>query len=186
MGQPCFFGDKCQMIWVDDFWYSVSGGDSVLEFGCKLKEGSSMAISYFADKSAQPVAREIELVLGSAFPLWESLVGYLAENYQMAGDLSYGGKNYGWNLWYRKSGKALVSLYPQSGSFVAQVVLGKEQVEKALALELGAKVGGMLRDTPQLHDGKWLFIPITTQEEVRDVEQLLLLKRRPLKTKPGK
>lgn len=145
-----------------------------------------MAISYFTDKSAQPVVREIELVLGSAFPLWQSLVGYLAENYQMAGDLSYGGKNYGWNLWYRKSGKALVSLYPQSGSFVAQVVLGKEQVEKALALELGAKAGGMLRNTPQLHDGKWLFIPVTTEEDVRDVEQLLLLKKRPLKPRPGK
>ena len=145
-----------------------------------------MTISYFAEKLAQPSASEIESVLGPALLLWTRLINFIAENYQMEGDLSYGGKNYGWNLWYRKSGKALVSLYPQSGSFVAQVVLGKEQVEKALALELGAKVGGMLRDTPQLHDGKWLFIPITTEEEVRDVEQLLLLKRRPLKTKPGK
>jgi hypothetical protein len=64
-------------------------------------------------------------------------------------------------------------------------VLGKEQVEKALTLDLGAKAGGRLRDTPQLHDGKWLFIPVTTEEEVRDVEQLMLLKKCPLKTKPG-
>lgn len=145
-----------------------------------------MTIGYFVDKLTQPSASEIGSVLGTASPLWARLVDFIAENYQMAGDLSYGGKNYGWNLWYRKSGKALVSLYPQTGSFVAQVVLGKEQVEKALALELGAKVGGMLRDTPQLHDGKWLFIPMTTEEDVRDVEQLLLLKKRPLKTKPGK
>jgi hypothetical protein len=165
----------------------VIGGKDKCFNGClKAKGGFAMTVGCFADKLAQPSASEIETVLGQSLPLWTRLIDFIAGNYQMAGDLSYGGKNYGWNFWYRKSGKALVSLYPQSGSFVAQVVLGKEQVEKALALELGAKVGGMLRDTPQLHDGKWLFIPMTTEEDVRDVEQLLLLKKRPLKTRPEK
>jgi hypothetical protein len=71
-----------------------------------------MTISYFGAKLAQPLASEIESVLGPALPLWTKLIGFIADNYQIAGDLSYGGKNYGWNLWYRKSGKALVSLYP--------------------------------------------------------------------------
>jgi hypothetical protein len=42
----------------------------------------------------------------------------------MNAEFSFGGKNYGWNLRYLKRGKALVSLYPQSGRFVAQMVLG--------------------------------------------------------------
>jgi len=42
----------------------------------------------------------------------------------MPDEFSFGGKNYGWNIWYRKSGKSLVSLYPQEKSIVAQVVLG--------------------------------------------------------------
>ncbi|MBA4375940.1 MAG: hypothetical protein C0401_07185 [Anaerolinea sp.] len=66
---------------------------------------------------------------------------------------------------------------------MAQVVLGKEQVEKALCLRLGAKVGNMVRETPQLHDGKWLFIPVTTEVDVQDIEQLLLTKKRPVKPK---
>ncbi len=144
-----------------------------------------MTISYFTDKSVQPSLSELKSVLNSAFPLWDSLVHFIDEHYQMAGELSYGGKNYGWNLWYRKSGKSLVSLYPQSESFVAQVVLGKAQVEKALGLELGAKVGDMVRETPQLHDGKWLFIPVTTETDVQDIERLLFVKKRPIKKKFG-
>ena len=63
---------------------------------------------------------------------------FLAEAYpEIPPELSYGGKKYGWNLWYRKSGKSLLSLYPQEGYFVAQIVLGNAQVEQALAVGAG-------------------------------------------------
>ena len=121
-----------------------------------------MSIGCFLDKTQSPSPEELRTVMRDSYPLWERLVQFIDANYQMPGELSYGGKKYGWNLWYRKSGKSLVSLYPAEGNFVAQVVLGREQVERARALSLGEKVGSMLRETPQLHDGKWLFIPVTT------------------------
>jgi len=55
----------------------------------------------------------------------------MKRNYPLDGELSYGGKSYGWNLWFRRSGKTLLSLFPQDGFCVAQVVLGKEQIERA-------------------------------------------------------
>lgn len=140
-----------------------------------------MPISCFGDKTQPPVASELHAALGPVAPLWEKLLQFIIDNYAMAGEMSFGGKNYGWNLWFRKSGKALVSLYPQANAFVAQVVLGKDQVAKAMALGLGEKVARMLRETPQLHDGKWLFIPVDSEQDESDVEQLLLLKKRPLK-----
>ncbi len=140
-----------------------------------------MPIGCFVDKTRVPSAEEICEALGPAFPLWEALLQFIETNYQIPGALTYGGKNYGWNLWYRKSGKALASLYPQRGCFVAQVVLGKDQVAKALDLPLGEPVARLLRETPQLHDGKWLFISVTSPQDERDVEQLLLVKKRPVK-----
>ena len=140
-----------------------------------------MSISVFADKEHRPSSKELAEVLAAKYPLWQALTAFLLDNYQLAGDLIFGGKNYGWNVWWRKSGKTLMSLYPQKNAFVAQIVLGHEQVEKALGLALGAKASKILCDTPQLHDGRWLFIPVTTQRDVRDVEQLIQLKRRPLK-----
>ena len=143
-----------------------------------------MSIGFFVDKSRVPSPEEMQAALGPAFSHWERLTQYIAVTYAIPPDLSFGGKNYGWNLWYRKGGKSLVSLYPQQNGFIAQVVLGKEQVEKALTLSLGEKVGTLVRDTPQLHDGKWLWIPVTCEADAADVEQLLLVKRRPV-TRPG-
>jgi hypothetical protein len=140
-----------------------------------------MSVGYFLDKTHPPSSEELKAALGPAFPLWEELVQFIAQTYQVAVDFSYGGKSYGWNLWYRKSGKALISLYPQKDGFIAQVVLGKAEVEKAMALPLGEKVQRLLRDTPQLHDGKWLFIPASGPVDVEDIHQLLLIKRRPSK-----
>ena len=140
-----------------------------------------MAISYFVDKSYPPKVAEVDKVLGTARHLWSQIVEFIATNYMMTVDFTYGGKSYGWNLWYRKSGKSLASLYPQENAFIAQVVLGREQVEKALTLSMGENVRHVLHNTPSLHDGRWLFIKITTETDVTDVEQLLLLKKRPVK-----
>lgn len=140
-----------------------------------------MAIGCFLEKDQAPTPAQIKDALGDSFPHWERLLEFIEETYQMPGELSWGGSKYGWNLWYRKSGKSLVSIYPQQGHFIAQVVLGREQVEKALALPLGAKVGGMVRETPQFHDGKWLFIPADSARDIEDIERLLLLKKKPVK-----
>ena len=142
-----------------------------------------MAAGSFLDKSAPPTEPEVAQALQAAYPLWQALVAFMAENYAMQVPLSYGGKKYGWNLWYRKNGKALACLFPNQGYFVAQVVLGREQVEKAMSLALGAKVSQFVRETPQFHDGKWLWIPVQDAQDLEDVQQLILLKKRPVKKK---
>ena len=138
-----------------------------------------MPVGAFFDKDLKPSARQISMMLGAKKPLWDRLVKFIESNYHIPPDLSYGGKNYGWNLWYRKSGKTLVSLYPQDRHFVAQVVLGAAQAEEAAKLKLGKNVGEAIRATPQLHDGKWLFLRVRTETDVKAVESLLQIKRRP-------
>lgn len=142
-----------------------------------------MSIGFFVDKDHPPSEEELRAALGQQYPLWEQLQQFILDTYHMPGEMSFGGKKYGWNLWYRKSGKSLVSLYPQQEHLVAQVVLGKVQVEQALQLELGEHVGRILRETPQLHDGRWLFIPVRSTQDAVDVQQLLLVKKRPTRRK---
>ena len=142
-----------------------------------------MALSYFSDKSHPPETSEVNRILGSAQPLWTQIVDFISHTYAMAGDMTYGGKKYGWNLWYRKSGKSLVSLYPAENAFIVQVVLGREQVEQAFLLSLGENFGRALRETPSLHDGRWLFVKVTTERDVADLQELLLIKKRPVKKK---
>jgi hypothetical protein len=140
-----------------------------------------MSTGIFVDRQHQPTLQEISIVLASRQPLWAKLTQFIADNYQMPGELSFGGKNYGWNVWYCQSGKTLTSLYPQQRYFVAQIVLGKDQVEKALQLKLGKNVRTVLEEAPQLHDGRWLFIKVKTEKDVKDIQELLRVKKRPQK-----
>ncbi|HUT18825.1 MAG TPA: DUF3788 family protein [Anaerolineae bacterium] len=134
-----------------------------------------MRISHFTDRKHPPSADEIRLVLGTKYKLWERVIRLVEADDRVSGEwTTWGG---GWNIRYRSRGSSLVALYPQQGGFVAQVVLGKAQSEQALALHLGDKVGKMLRERPQLRDGKWLYIPVRTTADVEDVEQLIELKR---------
>ncbi len=144
-----------------------------------------MTIGLFIDKEYQPTMTAVLEALGAKRVLWEGLTQFIADNYPIPGEWNFGGKNYGWNLWYRKSGKTLVTLYPQEGYFVSQIVLGKDQVEQALTLKLGKNVGTVLTETPQLHDGRWLFIKVKTQKDLKDIQRLLQVKRRPRPQKPS-
>jgi hypothetical protein len=138
-----------------------------------------MSIGAFVEKDHPPTRKALERVLGAKQALFEQLAVFMDTAYHLKGEWTYGGKKYGWNIWYRKSGKTLLNLFPQKGGPVAQVVLGREQVQKASALTLGAHVQDVFSRTPQFHDGRWLFIPVRTRRDVKDVQDLVQLKRKP-------
>jgi hypothetical protein len=139
-----------------------------------------MSLGIFLDKEHLPTSEEIQAALGPAWIAWESLNQYLSEHYPShQSDLTFGGKKYGWNVGYRRSGKTLVSLFPQQGGFVAQVVLGKDAAEKALALDLSPGVRKAVEETPQLHDGRWLFLRVENETEAADIRRLLGVKAKP-------
>jgi hypothetical protein len=134
----------------------------------------------FTERSHPPSPEEIRLALGPRYPLWERLTRFITTRYQVSGEWStWGPVKHGWGLRYRTRGRALVALYPQEGMIIAQVVLGRAQAVQALQLELGEKVGMMLREAPQLRDGRWLSIPVLDEADAGDVEQLLLVKMGP-------
>lgn len=138
-----------------------------------------MGAGMFVDREHQPTAREISAAIGSRRSLWENLIQFIADNYRIKGDLTFLGKNYGWALRFRKGGKALTTLYPAKETFIAQIVIGPNQAEKAFGLDLGKKVRRTLEDAHPYHDGRWLFIKVRSKRDLNDVQQLLMLKSRP-------
>jgi hypothetical protein len=127
---------------------------------------------------------EIRRALGSRYNLWERLIRFIERNYRADGRFSrWGPQKSGWNLRFRSRGKALVALYPQDERIMVQVVLGKPAAARALELQLGDKVRQQLREAPQLHDGRWLFIAVREERDAEDVEQLLLVKVPPMGTR---
>ena len=149
-----------------------------------------MANERLTNKDAKPSDQDMVRVIGSPLAeAWTKLRRFLVETYDVVPVLQYGGKRYGWNLQHRKGGRPLCEMYPEHGSFVALVVLGKKELDQALeSLEsFGPNMRQRLLDTPRFHDGCWLYTcvsdPLTCQKDVQDIEQLVLIKKKPPKKK---
>jgi hypothetical protein len=140
-----------------------------------------MEFERMLDAHHEPGDEEIVAAIGKR-ELWQDLRNYVDQSYDFAPELVFYGRKYGWTVRYRKSGRTLVSLFPEQGAFTALVVLGKKDGEKAARVmdELSPSTRDLIGSTEQLHDGKWLWIRVLEPSDVEDVKRLLRAKRRPV------
>ena len=117
-------------------------------------------------------------MLGSRLRLWKALVEHLLATYHAQEDFKFCyGKKYGWALTFRTKGNLLTALYPSRDGFVVQIILNRLALKEAEALTLGdAALQAIARAKPY-PEGKWLFIPVQKEHEVRDVQCLMALKQ---------
>lgn len=94
-----------------------------------------------------------------------------------------GGKNYGWNVRYRRSGKTLFAMFPEKEGFTVLLVLGKKEIEAYTARmeEFGTTFKSVYEAAAQFHDGRWLWIKVHAIDELKDIEQMILIKKKPKK-----
>lgn len=136
-----------------------------------------MGVGIFTDKKHRPTDTEVLEAVGSRLPMWQALVDWVRAQYPAEEDLHYMyGQNYGWALRFRIKGKLLVNLYPASGGFKAQVNLSAEAVEEAQRMVLGQNVQQAIARAHPYPEGRWLFIPVESEDDLRDVQQLLALR----------
>jgi hypothetical protein len=145
-----------------------------------------MAHERLIDKNNPPSDEDMLEVIGpSLADAWMHLRLFLTETYEIEPVLQCGGPKYGWNLQHRKGGRPLCEMYPEHGSFTALVVLGAKELGQALErIEgFGQLVSGYLLNSPRYHDGCWMYMrisdPLTAQQDVHDIEQLILIKKKP-------
>lgn len=144
------------------------------------------------DKTKQPTDGEMIDTIGPPIAdAWTALRQFLVETYQIEPIFDSGGRKYGWNLQHRHGGRPLCEMYPEKGSFTALVVLGKRELEQAMERmdTFGPTVQAALAESPRYHDGCWLYIrvsdPLTCQGDIEDIQQLILIKKKPPKKKPN-
>jgi hypothetical protein len=142
------------------------------------------------DKTRQPTDEEMLAHIGQPIgEAWTSLRLFLVETYAIQPIFNSGGQKYGWNLQHRLGGRPLCELYPERGSFTALVILGKVELDQALArlASFGPTVQQSLENSPRYHDGCWMYIrvsdPLTCSRDGQDIQQLILIKRKPPRRK---
>jgi hypothetical protein len=136
-----------------------------------------MSIGFFNDKGNRPTEAQIVEIIGSKLPLWYELIHSVQAQYPIQEDFKFlYGKTYGWAWRSRIKQQLLVSLFPTQGGFTAQVNLSPDAIEKALRLKMSKNVQEAIARAHPYPEGRWLFIPVETQEDLHDVQRLIAMR----------
>ena len=124
----------------------------------------------------EPTTEEISDYVGN--DLWNQLDEYLKKEYSSKPKVEYSRCSMvpGWNVKHKKNGKALCTLYPQSGFFICLVTV-KNDVEAILPLT--DKYIRDLYDTAgSLNGSRWLMIEVKSERILDDIKELIAYKLR--------
>jgi Protein of unknown function (DUF3788) len=127
----------------------------------------------FTDRKSRPEGVEIETALAGAATLWKELVAFVEGSFRVRSDWKFCGKNYGWSLAYKRSGKALVSLYPNAGSFTAQVILKDDQIARVPREMMIPELEAAIERAKPYAEGRWIFLTVVSERELEVAKKLI-------------
>ncbi len=124
---------------------------------------------------SQPTPDAISAFISN--PLWEDLNTFVQTAYGAVPRYSFSKCSAapGWNVKYQKGGRALCTLYPMNGYFIALIVIGeRESAQTDLALPaLSEYVRTLYLKAQAVMGGKWLMTEVRSPEILQDVKTLI-------------
>jgi hypothetical protein len=132
-------------------------------------------------QAIQPTPKDISKFIAN--PLWERLNKFIQENYDIEPQYAYSGcaAQTGWNIKYKKSSKALCTLYPMDGYFISLIVVGEKELDEVnMIMPTCTEHVRHLFETSKFMPrmGMWLMIEVTDEDILEDVENLIQIKKR--------
>ena len=132
-------------------------------------------------KSQQPTLEQISEYIAS--PLWGELCRWAEKSYQIEPKVEHSTCSGapGWNVKYKKGGRALCTLYPDEGQFTALITVGaKEAPEAELLLPTCSDyIRELFARTQTMNGARWLMIRVTDAQVLEDVKKLIRLRVAP-------
>lgn len=139
------------------------------------------------DRTATPTAGDLARAAGPARGRWERLAGWIEATYGVEGEPLWFGRESGWVLRFRRSGKALLTLLPlEGGRFKALVVVGPSAWAAVADAELSEPIRAAWDAAHPYPDGRWLWPEITDDAIIADVQRLVALKSLPPRRPRGR
>jgi hypothetical protein len=135
------------------------------------------------DKSAPPDSSTVRDWIGpGASKHWLELQSWIDGSYPgvFTPEWLYGGQKRGWSLRYKKT-KAFCTFLPEYRRFSAVVVLGRAEREKFEERRhvWRPQLVQLYDEAHTFPDGKFLTVAIASADDLRDVTELLAMKRPP-------
>ena len=121
-------------------------------------------------------------IVGNKKELYKDLVDFLQTNYQPQVKFTFSKKS-GWTVFFRKGGKPLCYINLQENGFTVTVVIGVTLSDKVSKCGVSENTKQMFNVAKQHFDGKWLHFDVTNRDQIKDIKELLLIKKNPIKQK---
>ena len=97
-------------------------------------------------------------------PLFQELCSTIQEKYKCSEKIEYSacGMEPGWNVKFKKSGKALCTIYPRESFFTVMLVVGRKEKEpfEAILPECSPEMREIYQRTKEGNGQKWLMIDL--------------------------
>ncbi len=132
-------------------------------------------------ENSPPSFEDVEAFIGSA--LWPQINAYLQDTYGAQPKLTYSrcSMQRGWNIKFQKGGRALCTLYPMGGFFIALVVIGEREAQEAELLlpSCCEYTQSLYHNTAAAMGQRWLMLHVTGPAVLEDVKSLIRLRLTP-------
>lgn len=140
-----------------------------------------MAYERLLNRDEQPVPSKISAWIGrEVLPVWDGVEAYLAKNFHdFQPEWVYYNPQQGWGLRYRKGSQQLCMLFPERGSFSAQVILTPEEDEQIMTMVdyFNSRIRDLLNRPSSLPQGRWLWVRLEDRTDLVGLTMLLEQKR---------
>ncbi|MFQ5905031.1 MAG: DUF3788 domain-containing protein [bacterium] len=136
------------------------------------------------DEKTTPTEKKISATIGPRVSrLWKQLREFLKDSYDFQPELQFLGRKYGWCYKYRRKGKTLCVLFPETKAFTVLITLGKKEIAdfEGGFSAFSKDTQKLFADTRVYHDGKWLYKRVLTKTDLDDVKSLITIKKKPSK-----
>lgn len=132
------------------------------------------------DRDACPTAEGLAAACGTDRGRWDRLACWIETTYGVTGEPLYFGRESGWVLRFRRSGKALLTLLPLAGGGLrALIVVGPSAWEAVATADLSEPIRAAWAAAHPYPDGRWLWPVVTDDTVVEDIERLVAIKSPP-------
>jgi hypothetical protein len=141
------------------------------------KKAVRSPFSFFVERKVRPGLAGYRNVLGRAGVAWDDVATMLTETFGLKPKIHFMyGARYGWALRFERSRRLVAAMYPNRGRLYVQIILNRVQVTTAMAMSLPRHVAMALDVARDYPEGRWLFIPVRSRKQARELHSIMALK----------
>jgi len=136
-----------------------------------------METNAFIGKAERPTDQELAEAMGSAKPVWDSLIDAMAAEHDVT---IQEWKNYslrsGWALQLKKKKRTIIHMAPCAGCFRIALILGDRAMEAARQSGPSARISKLLDEAVKYPEGTGIRMTIKSLKDIPTVKKLAVVK----------